>query len=98
MTEKAPKAEVEFPRWVYPPDGGHGKIVQTPDDVPSGWLMQPKEPGPASGERVIGQPEFPGGLGTTGETSGKTSQAGPIAHGHPADDDEDDDVKKSKKK
>lgn len=59
------KEEVEYPRWVYPPDGGPGQIAQTPDECPDGWGPQPKEPGPAQGERVIGQPVF------SGETSGQ---------------------------
>ena len=52
-------AEVEYPRWVYPPDGGPGCVAQTPDDRPKGYLDAPVEPGAASGERIIGQPEFP---------------------------------------
>ena len=55
----ATKDEVEYPRWVYPPDGGPGCIVQTPDEKPKGWLDYPTEAGPATGERIIGQPTFP---------------------------------------
>jgi hypothetical protein len=53
------KTEAEYPRWVYPPDGGPGCVAQTPDDKPKGWLEAPTEPGPATGQRVIGAPEFP---------------------------------------
>jgi hypothetical protein len=47
----------EFPKCMYPPDGGHGKIFFTPDDVPEGWLESPINHMPMGGERVIGMPE-----------------------------------------
>lgn len=46
--------EMEFPRWVYPPDGGPGKVIRTLEDWPTGWLRDPAGPQSAGGERVIG--------------------------------------------
>ncbi len=48
--------EDEYPRWIYPPDGGQGKLIQTPDDYTAGWSDLPSAPLPAMGERIIGQP------------------------------------------
>ena len=79
--DEKPK-EPEYPRWVYPPDGGPGKIVQTPEETPSGWLLQPKEGGEASGEKVIGSHTF------TGQYTDHTKSTV----------EDDDDKQKSKKK
>jgi hypothetical protein len=49
-------ADAEYPRWVYPPDGGPGHVVATPDEKPKGWLEYPTTPAAQTGERVIGQP------------------------------------------
>jgi len=89
MSEK--KAEVEYPRWVYPPDGGPGKIVQTPDECPKGWLTEPVAPQGATGERVIGTPEHPS------TPLDQTAGARPVPP-PPADDEGDDDGRKSKRK
>ena len=79
-------ADVEYPRWVYPPDGGPGKIVNTPDECPKGWVTEPVAPAAATGERVIGTPDRP------------ATPLDQTAGARPASDEDDDDAKKSKKK
>jgi hypothetical protein len=84
-------ADAEYLRWVYPPDGGPGHVVQTPDERPKGWLEYPTEPAAATGERIIGQPDF----------RPKPEQPvapPPTAEQLPADEDEDEPARKSKKK
>ena len=46
----------DYPKTVYPPDGGTPKTIFTPDEYPDGWLEAPIAPMAAGGERVIGQP------------------------------------------
>jgi hypothetical protein len=85
--------EVEYPRWVYPPDGGPGKECATPDDKPKGWLDHPALPGPASGERVIGQPDFTAGL-----TADELKEVETLERKVQADEADDESARKSKKK
>ena len=46
----------EYPRWIYPSEGGPGKLIQTPDAYLKGWQDVPATPQSAIGERIIGQP------------------------------------------
>lgn len=45
----------EFPQWIYPPDGGQGKLIHSPEEYIKGWQDTPAGNLGAIGERVIGQ-------------------------------------------
>jgi hypothetical protein len=45
---------MEYPRWIYPPDGSAGKLIASPDEAIDGWLDGPPDSYAAEGERVIG--------------------------------------------
>lgn len=48
---------IEYPKWIYPPDGGRGHIIETPEQMIKGWLDQPApNQAPSHNERIIGQP------------------------------------------
>lgn len=46
----------EYPRWIYPSEGGPGKLIHTPDHYLKGWQDVPATAQSAIGERIIGQP------------------------------------------
>ena len=46
----------EYPRWIYPGEGGPGKLIHTPDQYLKGWQDVPATAQSAIGERIIGQP------------------------------------------
>lgn len=52
MADKPDKQE--YPHWIYPPDGGPGKLIHSPEEEVHGWKDHPSEAGAAEGERVIG--------------------------------------------
>lgn len=102
MSEKkdTEKKEVEYPRWVYPPDGGPGCIIQTPDDRPKGWLDGPVAPGPATGERVIGTPDRPAPAldQTPGLTPDERKEVDTLERKVQEEEDADEATRKSKRK